>query len=219
MDKSSEGVARIPRWILPSQRGGYALLAVAVLLCILNYARRSDYEEFVKREGLGFGFLVLALAPIIVLALIALGAFVVVTVSYAFRKKGHPLPIIVLIVGGILSETAALPPSPAATAFYQHRSDYEALVEMARQHNLVHDGICQGAYSPPAKYRLLTRDCVFVETRRGLAVSFEPPSSAYVIAYAENLEALRTLIYCDGRHGIMKSQLDSSWYVCSPAQD
>ena len=85
MDKSSEGVARIPRWILPSQRGGYALLAVAVLLCILNYARRSDYEEFVKREGLGFGFLVLALAPIIVLALIAHRRLL-------FRHAASPLP-------------------------------------------------------------------------------------------------------------------------------
>ena len=212
-------ISRVLRRLLPSQLIAYALLAIAFLLCILNYARRADYEEFVMREGLGLGFLLVGMAPVILLGLLALVTFAIFTIIYAFRKGGHPLPIIVLIVGGLLSETAPLPPSPAETTFYQYRTDYEAVVELARQHQLGHEGYCQYAFSVPDSYRYLTRECVFVETEHGLAVSFAPTTSQLVIAYAENVAALHTLIACDGQDGAVSDQLESNWYLCIPAQD
>jgi hypothetical protein len=193
------------------------LLVIALLLCVLNYARRGDYEEFIMREGLGI--LLTAVAPVILLGILALAAFAIFTLVYAFRKGGHPLPIIVLIVGGILSETAPLPPSPAATTFYQYRPDYETVVELARQRQLGHEGYCQYAFSVPDTYRYLTRECVFVETEHGLAVSFAPTTSQLVIAYAESVAALHTLMDCDGRHGAVSDRLESNWYLCIPAQD
>ncbi len=172
-----------------------------------------------RAVGLGLGFLLVAMVPVILLGLFALAAFAIFAIAYAIRKGGHPLPLIILIVGSIWSETASLPPSPAETTFYQYRSDYEAVVELARQQQLGHEGYCQYAFAVPSKYRYLTRECVFVEHNHGLAVLFRPPTSQRDIAYAESIDALHDLITCDGEHGSMFRQLESNWYICTPAQD
>lgn len=219
MDVFTTTLSHSLRRFRPSQRTEYVLLAATLLLCALNYARRSDYQEFVMREGLGLGFLLVAMAPVIFFGLFALAAFALFTATYAFRKGGRPLPLIILIVGGIWSETASLPPSPAESTFYQYRSDYEAVVELARQRQLGHEGNCLYAFAVPSKYQVLTRGCVFVEHNRGLAVLFRPPTSQRDIAYAENIDALLELITCDGEHGSLFRQLESNWYICTPAQD
>jgi len=219
MSTFSTNMSRILRRLLSAQHMGYVLLTIAALLCIINYVRRNDYAEFVMRAGVGLGFQMIAVAPVLLAGLSALAAFVIFTLAYAIRKGGHPLPIIVLVVGGIVSETILLPLSPAEAVFYKYRSGYEAVIELARHHGLEHAGDCQYAFSIPDKYQYLTRNCVFVEYQRGLAVSFQPPTSGRTIAYAENTDALHTLIYCDGRHGSVYSQLEPEWFVCTPAQD
>lgn len=204
---------------LPTDWTGKILSIILVVFQVLHYLWRVNRDEFIMDAGLGLFFLCIVLALPMLLGLLLVLSTVVATFLYSFSPHGHPLPLVILFVGGIISMTAPLPPSPAQTAFYRYQSEYEAVVELARQRELGHEGHCGYAYSVPDQYDHLTEECVFVEYQPALAVTFHPPSSHRVIVYAETKDALAVVGKCNGDYGSTFGQLETEWFLCTPAQD
>ncbi|HEY9087003.1 MAG TPA: hypothetical protein VIO36_02460 [Anaerolineaceae bacterium] len=204
---------------LPKDWTGQILSIVLIVFQVLHYIWRTKQDEFIMDAGLGLFFLCMGLAPFILLGLLLVLATVGATFVYSFSSTGHPLPVFILFVGGIFSLTAPLPPSPAQNAFYRYQSEYEAVVELARQHQLAHEGYCGYAFSLPEAYAHLTQECVFVEYEPELAVLFSPPTSHRVIVYVETKDALEEIENCNGEDGSVFTQLEDNWFLCTPAQD
>ena len=211
-------VLQMVNWLLPSDWIGYVLLVLIPLFQIAYYIWRSNADEFIMDAGLGLFFLCLAIAPFLLLLLVSVLFLIGATFWYAIRKRGHFLPLIMLVVGAVIAQILPLPPSPAETAFYKYRNDYETVVELARQNQLGHNEDCGYAFSVPEEYRHLTRRCVFIVYDPALAVSFSPPSSHRDIAYADTLQALGGLGSCNEFGSVFK-KVETHWYICTPAQD
>lgn len=101
------------------------------------------------------------------------------------------------------------------TFFAEHQSEFEEVVELARQGQIEHGGMCQYAYLPPAGYEHLTIDkCIFVEYVPALTVEFTPRVSRRLLVYAETEEALQAYVSCGGSDGSIGKNIEEHWYIC-----
>lgn len=108
-------------------------------------------------------------------------------------------------------------PIPEKIHLFLHRSEYEAVVELARNHQLGHKGDCQYAYVLPDEYSNLSyskNNCIFVEYEPAFVVEFEPLFSRRLLVYAETPEAIEEYISCGGSDGLGYSQIEENWYRC-----
>lgn len=190
---------------------GRLLLLLAILFPLGIYWFRSISDETIGGAGLGLFFLIMASLPAVCLTTILFWGFVVRVVSYGSTKTFTPF--IVFASGVLISLILPLPPGPAEKAFYAHRSDYEAVVELARQFDLVHRG-CGNAFFVPDKYQEWTDECVSVVYEPEFAVEFFIPNSYHTLTYAETPDALIATLFCDHKSSVFK-QLEEHWYICS----
>ncbi|MCC6606198.1 MAG: hypothetical protein IT327_23530 [Anaerolineae bacterium] len=99
--------------------------------------------------------------------------------------------------------------------FAEHQSEFEKVVELARQGQIEHGDSCQYAFLPPAGYEYLTIDeCIFVEYYPALTVVFTPRSSRRLLVYAETEGALRAYVSCGGSDGSIGKNIEGKWYIC-----
>jgi hypothetical protein len=207
--------AAILRRLLPTHWAGYVLIIGILLFQIGQYLWRVQGDEFIMEAGLGLFFIA---APMLLIILPIFAALVLGVAWYTLRTRGNLVPLLVFCIGYFTIQYLPLPPSPAETAFYAHQAAYEAVVQLARKEGLGHSEDCGYAFALPKRYEDLTRDCVFLVDKPALAIAFSPTTSHRVIAYAEQPEALNTLVFC-GIDGNVFKQLESTWYICTPAQD
>jgi hypothetical protein len=98
-----------------------------------------------------------------------------------------------------------------------NRGDYQAVVELARQHQLDHQGDCQYAFVLPTKYVDLTQDksnCIIVEYDPALVVVFMPLFPRTLLVYTDTQEAINDYRSCGGSDGFIARKLEKHWYIC-----
>ncbi|MCL4275925.1 MAG: hypothetical protein KJZ77_18785 [Anaerolineales bacterium] len=108
-------------------------------------------------------------------------------------------------------------PLPEKIHLALHRAEYESVVELARDHQLGHQGDCQYAYVLPDKYSNLSyaeNNCIIVEYEPEFVVVFEPLFSRRLLVYAETLGAAKEYISCGGSDGVGYIQIEENWYRC-----
>lgn len=201
---------------IPPDWTGLTLLLVNLGLPFALYDIRLRFAELARTGGMGTGLALMMASPLLCLIGLVILALIVATVGYAFRRDGHPLPTLVMLAAFLLGALYPLPPSPEEVAFKKHRADYARVVEMARQHQLGHDGRCQAAFSLPPAYRHLT-DCVWVEDTPTFFVEFLAADSNRAVVYLDEAEMLESIVEAcgaDGQGSIFK-QLDEHWFICA----
>lgn len=143
-----------------------------------------------------------------------IGAILVVIANVLFSRDFFVISICLLstVISGLAPR-----PEPNQLHLALHRSEYQAVVQLARDHQLGHADPCLDAYVLPGQYSDLshTKDkCIFVEYDPALVVVFEPLFYRELLVYAETPEAAKQYIACGGSDGALYYQLEPNWYEC-----
>jgi hypothetical protein len=156
--------------------------------------------------------------PVVSIIVLPLIAYFIVTIIYAFKTGGHPTPLIVLILGIILAVLLPTPPQYEIRIFNSHRTNYENLVNLAREHRLEHSQRCNidRSYEPPVEYKQLSADCILVDYQPFFSVQFAPRIYTEQIVYIEDPNRIEDVMGCNiPQDGDYHKQLDKNWYYCS----
>jgi hypothetical protein len=95
------------------------------------------------------------------------------------------------------------------------RSDYEHLVQLARQDQLPHSEKCSGfSFSPPEGYEALARECIVVGTYNWFSVSFAPQDARHQIVYMDDPSKVKFHSACETQDGVILRQFDANWFLC-----
>lgn len=136
----------------------------------------------------------------------------------------HVTPVLVFLCGILIVFFLPLPsflrwvkPFPEEEIFRQYRANFEHVVELARQDDLVHDDryINNAWYVLPTEFQHLSlENSLIVYNRPSLVVVFEPTDYYYPIVYVDDPEAINQTSECyyDGN---VERQLDVHWYLCT----
>jgi hypothetical protein len=142
-------------------------------------------------------------------------AVIFTTFIYVLRTKN--LLIIAACISFAAISIRAPRIEPEQVHLFLYRSQYQSVIELARNHQLDHEGDCQYAYALPDEFSKLARGtdkCIFVEYEPALVVVFEPLYSRKLLVYAETPEAVKAYISCGGSDTIGYYQLEENWYKC-----
>jgi hypothetical protein len=191
-----------------------ALLAYVAKILInqsLEYDRGAGLWFFLCPLScvMGVGFIVL-LIPLTIIA---------------GRRAQHAAPAVVLIVGLGLSIFLPLPPLPKPVfpeevLFINHRSDFEAVINLARQDKLE----CVADWGCEVDARKLSPDFVHLSNKGVVGVShplgrltvvFRPLDSYYPIFYFEQPEDRNLFWNSDCWDSRYTRKLDEHWYLCA----
>jgi hypothetical protein len=163
----------------------------------------------------GFGAIIF-IPVICILALLAFGYFGV-TLAYGFMAGGHPIPMVVFIVGEILALSLPLPPQYEIRLFKSHRTEYEQLVTLAQNHQLSHGQWCEvdPEFKTPAEYKKLSGECILVDYEPFFSVQFWPRSYTDQIVYIEDPNQIDDVWGCNSLDGDeINRQIDLNWFLC-----
>lgn len=152
--------------------------------------------------------LLCVITPLLIAAVLAIVAMVLFSRDF--------LVISICLLAAVISGLAPRP-APEQLHLALHRSEYQAVVQLARDHQLGHAGPCEYAYVLPDQYFDLghTKDkCIFVEYDPALVVVFEPLFYRHLLVYAETPEAAKQYISCGGSDGVLYYELEPNWYEC-----
>ncbi len=154
------------------------------------------------------------------IGLVCLASIVIIGLSLIIGRAillTKSLPLIGLCILSLLISSLAPHPEPEQIHLRLFRSEYESVIELARNHELGHEGICEYAYVLPDEYANLSirkHKCIIVEYEPALVVVFEPLFYRKLLVYAENSSAVRSYISCGGSDAIGYYQLEENWYKC-----
>ena len=202
-----------PDWL------GLGLLIANLALPFVIYESRLRAETLSRTGGMGTAFALALASPVICAVGVVTVAFIAVTLRYAFKRNGHPMPAFLMLVALIFGALYPLPPTPEETSFSNYQADYVQVVELARKQQLQHAGTCLAniAFALPSKYRHLNVECVFVENTPAFFVEFPSMASSRIIVYTEVSSSPQASVQScggDGASSIFK-QLDEHWYICN----
>ena len=174
---------------------------LALMPSIIIYAYRSWFRYY---ELILFCFL----------SILFLSIVIIIIINVLLSKRILDIGLCVLTVAiSILAPN----PIPEQVHLALHRSEYETIIEKARNHQLGHEGVCQFAYVLPEKYSNLASTkykCIFVKYEPALVVVFEPLFPRILLVYAETPEAVKEYISCGGSDGVGYHELEENWYRC-----
>ncbi|MFC1960204.1 hypothetical protein ACFLYO_05800 [Chloroflexota bacterium] len=138
-------------------------------------------------------------------------------VLFSIWRTRSLLPTILLSVGIYLAIFIPLerPDTPEKLHFLEHRADYEAVVELARNGELIAEPDTHSVFPPPEEYFHVSKAgsmYVYHYGERGLFVLFHPFTSFYFnVAYIEHDESIGSR--CDS-DSVVEQKIDDHWYVC-----
>lgn len=147
----------------------------------------------------------------------------------AARKAKHPLPGVVLLGGLLLVPFLPLPPLPPPVFpeeafFYEHRAEFEQVIELARLDNLdcvENLGCSYAARELPTEYRELSKDGIFhvYNYSSHIQARFNPISSFYypIYYFAEPEDRNSRFNFACNNIDVGSRwgrKLDEHWYLC-----
>lgn len=203
-------INQVNKWFFPRDSYGWRLLSASLGLMILLYGiSQAD-------GGISFFVLIGPLLPVFVLAIV--GAFIclILSIGYAFNfRKGHPAPLIVILLGLYLIFKPSAPVSAEQLYFEKYQAEYQEVVELVHQEKLTHNDQCQDSlFAVPDKYQFLTGNCVTVNSGiSGFVIEFTPLDFDKLVVYAPDREAVKSVKACD-QEGTISQQMDKNWYIC-----
>ncbi len=146
------------------------------------------------------GPLALFFLPLVAIILVAAVLFEIVAIAYGlvYRNVRPALGFIVLFLLAIFLPLFPLPPSETEQNFYDHRTEYEAVVTLAKN----------GALPKYAPF------FAHIEKESPLVILFNPSNDNYIyVAYAETRDDLDKTDACYYDGGI-HSQIGDTWWLC-----
>ena len=136
---------------------------------------------------------------------------------YLLRLHGHAAPAVLLVGGLLLLRFLPTPPTIEEISFTWQRSEYESIVQLARNSQLQHgqDCIAQDQFTPPPTYYELSGKCIHVLNRDGIVVEFAPRSWERPIIYLPtpptNPDSACRVQHGEGR---VFKRLSEHWFIC-----
>jgi hypothetical protein len=133
-----------------------------------------------------------------------------INLSYLIIRK-EIFPLIIFMICALFSWL--LPSiSPEDVSFSLHRTNYENVVEMARQHELEQGEYCQQEeYILPDGFEDLSRNtCIIVIYDPEFEVLFNPKVPGRFLIYTDRL-SVNT--FCNG-FGSIDKEINNHWYIC-----
>lgn len=169
------------------------------------------------RGPLGFAGITLIVCPFLVISLTSVGVLSFIVVRSVTQTKSL-LPTLFLASGIFLTFQIPLPPrpdTPEKLHFLQYRTDYEAVVEMARNSELEQAlPNCPAGFLPPEHFsHVSAAGCMSVDwdEERGLSVLFNPIEPFYhPVVYVELDNAKNPC----GYDSHVEQRVDEHWYIC-----
>ncbi len=197
------------KWLLPRDRYGRRLFwgTLSFIVFLLAIAQMD--------QGLGFFLLLGPLLPVFVLAIVGGCICFILSVGHAFKRDGHPAPLVIMVLGLYLVFKPSTPPSAEQVYFQRHQAKYQEVVELVRQEKLTHNEQCKDSlFAVPAAYQHLTATCVSVNRdASGLIVEFIPFNEDKPLVYSETRHGIQSVNNCH-QEGRISKQMDRHWYIC-----
>jgi hypothetical protein len=146
------------------------------------------------------GIMALCLVPFILIPIGVVIAFEIFALIYAVVSKDivPAICFVVLILLAIVLPLLPLPPSDTEKHFYDHKAQYQAIVDLAKQGKLPENAAFHA----------------HLEKQNPLVILFNPFDDFYTyIAYAQKVEDLdkTDVCYYDGN---IHSQIGDTWWMC-----
>jgi hypothetical protein len=144
-----------------------------------------------------------------------------ITIVYCFMPGGHPVPLLVFILGSLLAYLVPTPPPYEQRLFASHRMEYEQLVTLAREQQLAHNSSCSidRTYETPPGYTEFSHDCIKVDYQPFFWVQFEPRIYLESIVFLDDPARIKDVMGCYSKDGSDRyKQLDENWFLCSMSQ-
>lgn len=198
------------------------MLLAAVVVAV---ARQLWWIYFVDPRGSeGFEALTYVFCPFLVLVF-CFGSILIFLVVRSIRRTRQVHPTVVLILGLFVAFHLPLPEppdTPEKLHFIAHRSDYEAVVELARNNALAQAlPDCPAGFRPPTRFsHVSSAGCMFIYWNRQesdvlvLSVHFNPLDRFnHPVVYVENDHVENPCGY-NIRNIYIEQRIDAHWYVC-----
>lgn len=187
------------------------ILITVVVIGILRFAIGMFFVEL--RGPLGL-FAIAICLPVLIVAILCLIAIIIVVVK-SIRRTRSIVPTFVLLGGLAIIFLIPLPPAsptPEEILFFEHQSDFEQVVELARNNQLVRKSNTGLFFTIPVEYKQLSNDLsiyLYIDSERGLYIEFQPYDFYSPIVYVEN-DSEKS---CWGDLNVEEKLIDH-WYVC-----
>lgn len=200
--------------IFPADARGRKLLFLSLIFTGYLYLFRvEDTDPFLGMMGTLFNVFFF-LTPIFwLMGFIIHLIFVSV---YIFKSRGHFSLVLFLVGGLLLAIFLPVPPTLEEISFSWQRTEYEQIVELARNNQLQQgdDCLAKNQFLPPSSYYQWSSNCIYVYHPNGLIVEFAPRSLARPVVFVENPTSGR-FPPCWGAHeSRVLKQLSEHWYIC-----
>jgi hypothetical protein len=197
--------------LIPRSLPGRILLIGSIVISFSIYSIKLILNE---TNPIPLGFICL---PILCVIGILVFSYFLGTIAFIFIPEGHYSPMATLIVGVIIALFFPTPPTYEIRLFKCHRSNFELLVDEARQQKLTHDQKCrlERSYAIPTEFKKLSEKCIYVDYQPYFSVEFRPRTYMQTIIYTENPEQIHDLIGCNPDAGDLVKPLDKNWFFCS----
>ncbi len=190
------------------------MLFLTLLLSATLYWQRTYYDNIVSAGRMG-GFIFLFLSPLYLLWIIGIVYSIGATIKYT-SSKINLLPFLFFVGLLLLSYRLPLPPLPETTYFFEHREEFESVVDYYYQYGF-YQGVngCEASdvYNVPEIFENVPSGCVRVFDDAVIELSPIYRGRAYSIVYIEKPDFLFSSRACQSR-GYVWEQLDTQWFLC-----
>ena len=197
--------------IIPPDSDGWESIFFSVLTAIGIYLARSQWNKM-PPLGMG-GFILIFLMPLCCFPLSFIAYHMLIAFQYG---KKHWTPLSFLLGSIVIAMIYSTPPTFEEEIFFQHRADYEYLVELAHDNQLFHNEECKATFAPPLGYEQLSADsCIWIEFSPTFTVEFMPRSFYRPLVFFDDptkIEASDGACHSDGS---IRKQVDAHWFICN----
>lgn len=204
---------------LDSTQSLIPLFAFAIFVAIARYFWWAYYLSW--RGPLGISGVFIIVLPFMILMFMLFLAIIFLVIWSARKTRSFIPPIFLIICIGIAFYTPLPQPpnTPEKLHFLQYRTDYEAIVTLAKTNSLLLNTDCRmfdGYEVPQPLHHVSKRGCVIIKSDlRGITVAFYPLEDFYHFVLYTQIE---TKYPCSSenrpRDTYIEQKIEPHWYVC-----
>ena len=201
---------KLIRAIIPPDSDGWESIFFSVLTALGIYLLRSQWNKM-PPLGMG-GFILIFAAPLCCLSLSFVAYHMLIAFQYGTK---HWTPLAFLLGSIFIAIIYPTPPTFEEEIFFHHRADYEYLVELAHDNQLLHDEDCKAAFAPPLGYEHLVGECIWIDLVPTFIVEFTPRSFYRPLVYFDDPTKIEDAYGSCHGDGSIRKQVDEHWFICN----